>query len=148
MQAVLDAVDGNSRAGIRDMVLLLLYNTGARVSEVVELKLHDLRLNGADQIHLLGKGNKHRSCPLWLETVTALQAYLEQRAPQEPGNEYVFLNAVGAPITRFGIRYITKKYGKTAQSQCPSVETKKLTHMLSGKQRQCICYGREMMSIW
>lgn len=148
MQAVLDAVDGNSRTGIRDMLLLLLYNTGARVSEVVELKLHDLRLNGADQIHFLGKGNKHRSCPLWPETVTALQAYLEQRAPQEPGNEYVFLNAVGAPITRFGIRYITKKYGKTAQSQCPSVETKKLTHMLSGKQRQCICYGREMMSIW
>jgi len=125
MQAILDAVDSNSRTGIRDRALLfLLYNTGARVSEIVELKLHDLRLDGAGQVHFLGKGKKHRSCPLWPETVTALQAYLEQRSPKEPGIEYLFLNANGAPITRFGIRYITNKYGAAAQDQCPSIKTK------------------------
>ena len=125
MQAILDAVDSNSRTGIRDSaLLLLLYNTGARVSEIVELKLHDLRLDGAGQVHLLGKGKKHRSCPLWPETVTALQAYLEQRSTKEPGTEYLFLNANGAPITRFGIRYITNKYGAAAQDQCPSIKTK------------------------
>lgn len=125
MQAIFDAVDSNSRTGIRDRaLLLLLYNTGARVSEIVELKLHDLRLDGAGQVHLLGKGKKHRSCPLWPETITALQAYLEQRSPKEPGIEYLFLNVNGAPITRFGIRYITKKYGTAAQAQCPSIKTK------------------------
>jgi integrase/recombinase XerD len=125
MQAILDAVDSNSRTGIRDRaLLLLLYNTGARVSEIVELKLHDLRLDGAGQVHLLGKGKKHRSCPLWPETVAALQTYMEQRSPKEPGIESLFLNANGAPITRFGIRYITNKYGATAQAQCPSIKTK------------------------
>ena len=125
MQAVLDAVNINSRTGIRDRaLLLLLYNTGARVSEIVELTLPDLRLDGAGQVHLLGKGKKHRACPLWPETVTALQAYLEQRFPKEPGIEYLFLNANGDPITRFGIRYITSKYGVAAQDQCPSIKTK------------------------
>ncbi len=125
MQAILDAVDINSRTGIRDRaLLLLLYNSGARVSEIVELKLHDLRLGGTGQVHLLGKGKKHRWRPLWPETVTALQAYLEQRSPKEPGMEYIFLNANGAPITRFGIRYITNKYGNSAQDQRPSIKTK------------------------
>lgn len=125
MQAIFDAVDSNSRTGIRDRaLLLLLYNTGARVSEIVELKLHDLRLDGAGQVHLLGKGKKHRSCPLWPETVTALQAYLEQRSPKKPKTEYLFLNANGDPITRFGIRYITNKCGAAAQDQCPSIKTK------------------------
>ncbi len=128
MLAMLDAVDIDSRTGIRDRaLLLLLYNTGARVSEIVELKISDLRLDGADQVHFLGKGKKHRSCPLWPETVTALQAYLEQRSPKEPGIEYLFLNANGAPITRFGIRYVTSKYGVAAQDQCPSIKTKTVT---------------------
>ena len=128
MQAILDAVDSNSRTGIRDRaLLLLLYNTGARVSEIVGLKLPNLRLDGAGQVHLLGKGKKHRACPLWPETVTALQAYLEQRSPKEPGIEHLFLNANGAPITRFGIRYITGKYGAAAQGQCPSIKTKTVT---------------------
>ena len=125
MQAILDAVDSNSRTGIRDRaLLLLLYNTGARVSEIVELKLNDLRLDGAGQVHLLGKGKKHRNCPLWPETVAALQAYLEQRSPKESGIEHLFHNANGSPITRFGIRYITNKYGAAAQDQCPSIKTK------------------------
>jgi len=128
MQAVLDAVDINSRTGIRDRaLLLLLYNTGARVSEIVELKLPDLRLNGAaGQIHLLGKGKKHRSCPLWPETVTALHAYLDQRSAKEPRVQHLFLNANVAHITRFGIRYITNKYGAAAQDQCTSIKTIKI----------------------
>lgn len=127
MQAIFDAVEINSRTGIRDKaLLLLLYNTGARVSEIVEAKLNDLRLSGGAQIHLLGKGKKHRSCPLWPETVAAVQAYLESRSPKESGVEYLFLNANGAPITRFGIRYVTNKYKVVAQEQCPSMKTKKV----------------------
>ncbi len=75
MQALLDMVDINSRTGVRDKaLLLLLYNTGARVSEVVGIKISDLRLQGTSpQVSLLGKGKKHRSCPLWPETTQALQ---------------------------------------------------------------------------
>jgi integrase/recombinase XerD len=127
-QAVLDAVNINSRTGIRDRaLLLLLYNTGARVSEIVALKISDLRLTGAGQVHLLGKGKKHRACPLWPETVTALKDYLKQRSTKEPGTEQLFLNANGAPITRFGIRHITGKYAEVAQQLCPSIKTKNVT---------------------
>jgi site-specific recombinase XerD len=127
MQAVLDTVDVNSRTGMRDMALLmLLYNTGARVSEIVALELDDLRLDDSAQIRLLGKGRKQRSCPLWAETVTVLNSYLHQRAPKEPGTQQVFLNANGAPITRFGIRYITRKYGAQAQVKQPDMTAKRV----------------------
>ena len=128
MQAILDAVDITSRTGIRDRVLLLLlYNTGARVSEIVALKLTDLRLTGAGQVHLLGKGKKHRDCPLWPETAAVLQDYLKQRTRQQSVIEHLFLNANGAPITRFGIRHIIGKYAAVAQQQCPSIEAKTVT---------------------
>lgn len=125
MKAVLDAVDINSRTGVRDQALLLfMYNTGARASEVVTLELGDLRLDALAQVKLHGKGNKERSCPLWPETVTALETYLMQRSPREPSLQQVFLNANGNPITRFGIRYITRKYGTQAQAKQPSIEAR------------------------
>jgi integrase/recombinase XerD len=126
MQALLDTVDVNSRSGVRDKaLLLLLYNTGARVSEIVGSKIPDLRLQGAtSHISLLGKGKRHRSCPLWPETAQALQAYLKLRAPKEPAAEQLFLNADGEPLTRFGVRHIIRKYAVIARSQCPSLKAK------------------------
>lgn len=123
MQALLDAVDSDSRTGVRDRALLLvLYNTGARVSEITGLRREDLRLHGAcPQVKLLGKGRKQRSCPLWPETVEALDAYLRTRVPKASGTVQLFLNANGSPITRFGIRYITRKYGARA---LPALSTK------------------------
>jgi len=127
MQAVLNAVDVNSRTGLRDKALLmLLYNTGARVSEIVALELDDLRLDDAAQIRLLGKGRKERACPLWPETVAVLTSYLHQRTPKQPGAQQVFLNAKDAPITRFGIRHITRKYGAQAQVKQPHKSAKRV----------------------
>jgi len=127
-QALLDAVDLNSRSAVRDKaLLLLLYNTGARVSEIVGLKVANLRLNGTAQIKLLGKGNKYRSCPLWDETVEALEAYIKQRTAKDQADHQLFLNANGVPITRFGVRHIIGKYAATAKSQCPSIAAKTVT---------------------
>jgi integrase/recombinase XerD len=125
MQGLLNAVKLNSRTGVRDnALLLLLYNTGARVSEVVQLKLTDLRLTGAAQVKLLGKGNKYRSCPLWPETVEALQDYLKHRAVKDPTIHQLFLNANGSQLTRFGVRHITGKYATVAKRKCPSITAK------------------------
>ena len=125
MQALLDTVDINSRTGMRDKaLLLLLYNTGARVSEIVELKTDNLRLAGIAQVTLMGKGKKYRSCLLWPETVQAVQTYLKLRVAKESGTEQVFLNANGMPVTRFGIRHIIRKYAESAQNQCPSLRNK------------------------
>ena len=125
MQALLNAVDLTSRTGLRDKALLLmLYNTGARVSEIVGLEAANLRLDGSTQVKLMGKGQKCRSCPLWPETVEALHDYLQQRVPKDPAAQQLFLNANGSPLTRFGVRHITGKYATTTKSQCPSLATK------------------------
>jgi integrase/recombinase XerD len=128
MQALLNAVNLDSRTGVRDKaLLLLLYNTGARVSEIVELKVADLRLDGSAQVKLLGKGQKYRSCPLWPETVEALHDYLKQRTSKDPAAQQIFLNANGLPVTRFGVRYILAQYATAAKSPCPSIAAKAVT---------------------
>jgi integrase/recombinase XerD len=128
IQAVLDAVDSRGPLGVRDQALLLvLYNTGARVSEIVNLKVGSLRLDDSPQVNLLGKGQKHRTCPLWPETAEALRAYLRERVPRDPRCEQVFLNANGSPLTRFGIRHILHKHVVQAQGKCPSLANKRVS---------------------
>jgi len=127
MKALLDSVEPNSRTGSRDMALLmLLYNTGARVSEIVDLKVCDLRLDSSGQVKLLGKGKKQRACPLWPETVELIKNYIDERDGKNQKTELLFLNANGSPITRFGIRYIVRKYAKAAANRSPSIKSKKV----------------------
>ena len=67
MQAVLDAPDAPSWVGQRDRALLTtLYNTGARISEIIGVRIADLVLDGAPCVHLHGKGRKQRTVPLWV----------------------------------------------------------------------------------
>ena len=127
-QAMLDAVDVHSRTGIRDKALLLLfYNTGARVSEIVGLNVTDLRLDQSPQVTFLGKGKKYRTCPLWPETAQALHAYLQERASKEPNLQHVFLNANGSGITRFGVHYIIRQYAVKAEKTCDSITAKSVS---------------------
>ena len=66
LKAIIDSIDAAGRNGIRDKALfLLMHNTGARVQEIVDIKLHDLRLDAASQVKLTGKGKKQRVCVLY-----------------------------------------------------------------------------------
>lgn len=125
MKAVIDDADARSPKGIRDRALLLiLYNTGARVREVADLTLDDLQLDPPSQVKMLGKGRKQRACPLWPESVAALKRCIEIRKPMEPGDRHVFLNVNGRPITRFGVRYVVQRHAQRAALQVPSLKTK------------------------
>ena len=125
MGAILSSIDPNARHGLRDNALVLfMYNTGARVQEVVDLKLDDLRLDTPPQARLFGKGAKERACPLWPETARALHNYLDRRAPSATNCPHVFLNANGNPFTRFGVRYIVRQYAAKAAQRCPSIKDK------------------------
>jgi len=125
MQAIFDSVNTQSLRGVRDnAILLTLYNTGARVQEIVDLSIHDLRLHPPAHVQLLGKGRKQRACPLWPQTVDALNHYLEIRPPTVHPNDRVFLNAKGLPMTRFGIGYIITQYAHKASLQCPTLSKK------------------------
>jgi len=123
--AIFQSIDPRSRTGIRDKALMLfLFNTGARVQECVDVTLDHLRLDAQGQVTLLGKGRKERCCPLWPETVQAITAYLSTRKPHDANEAHLFLNANGTPITRFGARYVVRKYAEKAAAKCASIRAK------------------------
>jgi len=99
-------------AQLRDRALfLLLYNTGARAQEIVDLDESDIRLDPVPIVTLRGKGRKQRTCPLWARTVTALDQWLNERGRADGP---LFLNARGRRLTRSGIAYVLRKLGKRA----------------------------------
>jgi integrase/recombinase XerD len=98
------------RHALRDRTLLLfLYNTGARVTEVVELRLENLDLGPQPRVHLHGKGDKWRACPLWAETAEHLRGLAEQGSSSAPTSP-VFESRPGHPLTRFGIYKIVRRH--------------------------------------
>lgn len=128
VQAIVDTTDPSTLGGARDHALvLLIYNTGARVQELVDLKTSDLRLQDPLQVTLTGKGQKQRIVPLRDDTIKALQHYLNFRKAKHIVHERLFLNARRAPLCRFGVNHIVEKYRKLAVKQCPSLANKHIT---------------------
>ena len=98
--------------GHRDRaLLLLLYNTGARVQELVDLDASDLRLDPVPIVTLQGKGRKQRSCPLWARTVEALRAWLAERGNADGP---LFLNRQGRRLSRSGVAYLLRQLADRA----------------------------------
>ena len=111
IEAILGAVDRGTADGRRDYALLAtMFNTGARVGEIVALCVADLRLDAPAQVHLHGKGRKQRVCPLWPQTADLLRALLAERERELQSDEPVFRNHRGMRLTRFGVRYLLQKY--------------------------------------
>ncbi len=128
LKAIIDSIDVAGRNGYRDKALLLLmYNTGARVQEIVDIRLNDLRLDAASQVKLTGKGKKERVIPLWEDTIEAIKTYMSKRRTRQENECHLFLNDKGESITRFGIRYIIKKYTDKAIKEQPSLKQKKVS---------------------
>jgi len=117
--AVLASVDRSTRAGRRDYTLLAaMFNTGARVQEILDIRAGDLQLTKPYQVRLMGKGRKVRWCPLWPQTAQLLRSDLRSDAA-------VFVNQRGLPLTRFGVRFILAKHLRHAAQQQPSLATKR-----------------------
>ena len=109
----------------RDYVLLkLLYNTGARVQEICDLKMKSITFGYVPVVTIVGKGNKTRLVPIWKETAQLLQNYLKITKLSEQPNTNLFMNLHGEPIGRFGIRYIIKQRFLAAECKCPSLKKK------------------------
>ena len=127
IQAVLAAVDRNTRDGRRDYALIAtLFNTGARVQEILDLRARDLQLTKPYQVRLFGKGRKERLCPLWPQTAKILRTFAAEQELDLQSAQPAFLNHNGQPLTRFGVRYILAKYCKRAQTQAPTLANKRL----------------------
>ena len=127
IEAVLAAVDRSSSDGRRDYVLLvMMFNTGARIQEIVDLKPSDLQLQRPFHIRLFGKGRKERICALWPQTAQIVKAFLSEKQIPFDDREPLFRNHCGQPLTRFGVRYILAKYCCRAKMKKPTLGGKRL----------------------
>ena len=112
IEAMFAAMKSAGALALRDRTLLLfLYNTGARVQEVADLRLANLELD-RHRVHLHGKGDKWRVCPLWKKTVSLLCELLGSLAGADQDRP-VFVSQRGQAPTRFGIYKIVRRH--TAQ---------------------------------
>jgi site-specific recombinase XerD len=124
--------DRSTRNGRRDATLLAsLYDTGARVQELADLTVRDIRLDGPAMAALTGKGRKTRHVPIDANTTALLTAYLAERQLDSPGQDDhpVFFNQHRSKLSRGGIAWILRKY--QAQAADPALANARLSpHIL------------------
>ena len=126
IEAILIAPDTTAWSGQRDVVLLtILYNTGARVSEVTALQYADLINPGCTAILLHGKGRKERVLPLWKRTSALLQHWRKQNSATALSP--LCPNRFGRPMTRSGVTQRLKLAAKQASNDCTSLRGKVVT---------------------
>ena len=128
MEFLINSCDIANFSDRRDRVMIvLLYNTGMRISELICIKQKDVILseNHTGAVRLLGKGRKERTVPLWKTT----QSYLLEYLKENPGNEdhFIFSSPKGEHMTRSGARYRVDLIVKKAAEVCPSLLRKKVT---------------------
>lgn len=107
MEALFQTVKQDSKKGIRDRVIIeLLYATGIRVSELVNIKIKDIDMN-LPGVKVLGKGNKERFIPFGEFCKQSIERYLDEFQPRKTNDhEYLIVNMNGEPITERGVRYV------------------------------------------
>jgi integrase/recombinase XerD len=127
IDAILKAVDRTTAQGVRDYALLAtMFNTGARVQEIVDLRVRDLQLIKPYQVRLFGKGKKERYCPLWPETSAVLRSFCKQRKIELSPEAHLFVNHRGQPLSRFGVRHILARCLDAAAETAPTLAKKRL----------------------
>ena len=122
VKLLLSQPDISTISGRRDLTLLsVMYDTGARVQEIVDLRVRDLRLETPAHIQLTGKGRKVRFTPLLEGTWRLLSRYLEEHrlTTADKLDAPLFNNRAGNRFTRAGITYILTKYAAMAKAQKP-----------------------------
>ena len=126
INAILDVPDKTRWSGRRDRALLLtMYNSGARVSEITSLQRNQVHFGESTFLQLNGKGRKERTVPLWPHTSKVLQAWfleLEGKCGMT-----AFPSARGKPLTRDGVDYLIKEAAKAASVSAPGLADKRVS---------------------
>jgi integrase/recombinase XerD len=130
LAAILRQPDLARPGGRRDAVLLsLLYDTGSRVQELIDLSVRDVRLESPAQVRITGKGRKTRVVPLMNSTVELLRDYMREQDLIGPErlDKPLFPNRYGGRLSRSGIRYLVEKYTERACATQPSLPLPKVS---------------------
>jgi integrase/recombinase XerD len=126
MDAVLASLDRTHWCGRRDYALLLtMYNTGARVSEMAVLRQSHFTFGSTGYVHLHGKGRKERGIPLWPNTSRIVKEWFRELAMCE--DAMAFPNLRGGPLSRFAIHLLLRKAVGVAATRCPSLNDKRIS---------------------
>lgn len=126
IDAMLNAPDPNTWFGQRDRVMLTtLYNTGARVSELIGMTVKDIVLDRSPSMRIHGKGRKERTLPLWRRTATQLRRWLRQ-IDSSP-DQHLFPNRSGGPMSRTGVTDRLQLAARSAAQHCPQLLQRKIS---------------------
>jgi site-specific recombinase XerD len=126
IEALLAAPDRSSWTGRRDYALLVtMYNTGARVSELTTLSRAQVRFAPTSCVLFMGKGRKERSVPLWPQTARTLQTCFREAG--ESHSPLAFPSARGGQLSRDGVAYLLGQTVQRARERCPSLYHKKIS---------------------
>lgn len=123
IDAVIAAADPTTYSGRRDgMLFRLLYNTGARISEALQLRSQDVVRRA---VHLRGKGRKERTVPIWPMTERQLRKWC--KAENIEPDQFIFTNRNGEALSRDGVAFRLALAVRTAAESCPSLKNRRIT---------------------
>ena len=126
VEAILAAPDRSVWIGRRDYALLLtMYNSGARVSEITTLLREQVRFGATTYLQLHGKGRKERTVPLWPHTARVLETWFRELA--NTCGSVAFPNARGHQMARDGVEYILRQAVQQASRSCPTLATRSIS---------------------
>ncbi len=124
--SILSQPERSSPEGQRDHALLsLLYNTGSRIQEALNLRPQDLYLKSPAHVRLMGKGQKERISPIWPETAELLTSLIERN--NVGPDERLFINRYGTPLSASGFRFRLRQYVRSATAKQPTLSQKRIT---------------------
>ncbi len=132
MKLLLSQPDKMTAKGRRDITLLsVLYDSGCRVQELINLRVRDVFLDNPAVLMLIGKGNKGRRVPLMKNTQTLIQRYLQEHSlDKDWKKDYpLFINKQGNKLSKEGIAYIISKYVGSAKRMSAGMPEKVTPHM-------------------
>jgi site-specific recombinase XerD len=127
MTHILSVIDRSTPMGRRDhLLLLLLFETGARAQEIATLRTRAIRFAPPYQLQILGKGRKERMCPLRARTLLLMRENLRDRGVRPQNDEAIFIAARGEPLTRHGILRVVQRHVRQASVSMPTLATKRV----------------------
>lgn len=125
IEAIIATADLATEEGRRNHALLvLMFNTGCRVSELTQLTREQLQPGPPRHIRILGKGRKWRTVPLWDRTVKAIETMMRDRSDDAPN---LFLGQRGTPLTRSGVRHLLARHCREASEKVPALTKKQIS---------------------
>jgi integrase/recombinase XerD len=114
IESTLTGLSTAGRHALRDRTLLMfLYNTGARVQEAADLRVCDVHFDPTPRVHLHGKGDKWRICPLWAETAALIKRLAFEKESGDASDRPIFVGSQKTALTRFGIYKIIRRHTKS-----------------------------------